>query len=216
MSVAVVGATALLLAVSGAVAAPWAAALAGAELSSWTGRLPLAVLAGLGGAGAAAVATSPAELLGLAALALGCAVLVAVDLACHRLPDVVTLPTAVALLAGLAAAAALDAGWPRLGGAVLGGAAVGAGFLLLALASPRAIGLGDVKLGALLGLLLGWFGWDAVLAGVVAAFVVGGAAAIVLLVSGRATRRTPLAFGPCLVLGAAAGVALVTSGGLTP
>src|SRR5690606_26008936 len=155
-------------------------------------------------------------LLGLAALALGCAVLVAVDLACHRLPDVVTLPTAVALLAGLAVAAALDAGWPRLGGAVLGGAAVGAGFLLRALASPRAVGLGDGSAGGLHRRLLGWCGWVAVVAGFGAAFVVGGAGAIVLVVSGRATRRRPLAFGPCLVLGAAAGVGLVPSGGLTP
>ena len=44
-------------------------------------------------------------------------------------------------------------------------------FLVLALISPRSIGMGDAKLAALLGLYLGWLGWGLVLRGA-AGFVV--------------------------------------------
>lgn len=210
--------TAVLLGVLGALLAPRAAALAGDASSAWTGRVPLALLAAAGGAAAAAVADGVAELVGLAGLALGCAVLVAVDLACHRLPDVVMLPTALVLLGGLTVAAATAASWPTLGRAALGGLALGTGFLVLALISPRAIGLGDVKLAGVLGVLLGWFGWDALLLGLVATFVLGGVVALLLLATRRASRSTPLAFGPWLVLGAVCGVTMVelAAAGFTP
>ena len=49
-------------------------------------------------------------------------------------------------------------------------------FLVLALISPRSLpGWGDVKLAALLGLFLGWFGWPAVAVAVIATlFLLGG------------------------------------------
>jgi prepilin signal peptidase PulO-like enzyme (type II secretory pathway) len=81
-------------------------------------------------------------------------------------------------------------------------AAVGAGgFLLLpCLVNPGAMGMGDVKLGALLGLALG--------ADVVAALMVGFVAvvpvAVAMLLARRADlRSTAIPFGPFLALGAA-------------
>lgn len=202
---AVAGAAAVLV-VAGAVLPVHR--LAREEPGPWVGRVAVAILAACGGAAAALLADSWIELVTFALFALGCAVLVAVDLDSHRLPDVVTLPTAVVLLAGLTVAAWQEQAWPDLGRALLAGLALGVGFLTLALISPRALGLGDVKLAGLLGLFLGWFGWTAVLAGVVATFLLGGLVAVLLLVFGRASRSTALAFGPWLVVGAGVGAAI--------
>ncbi|GAB2624239.1 prepilin peptidase [Pseudactinotalea suaedae] len=210
MSPEIAAATAVVAAVAGALVP--ARRLVRGGPGRWTSPVLVATLAALGGAGAALLAGSWVELVTFALLALGCAVLVAVDLDSHRLPDVLVLPTAVALVGGLAVAAATTDTWPDFGRALLGGLALGVGFLTMALISPRALGLGDVKLAALLGIFLGWFGWSAVLAGVVATFLLGGVAALLLLVLTRASRSTALAFGPWLVLGAAVGAVLVSTG----
>jgi len=210
MSPEVAAATAVVAAIGGALVP--AGRLARGAPGRWTSPVLVSTLAALGGAGAALLADSWIELVTFALLALGCSVLVAVDLACHRLPDVVVLPTAVALVGGLALAAATADAWPGFGRALLGGVVLGVGFLAMALISPRALGLGDVKLAALLGIFLGWFGWSAVLAGVVATFLLGGAAALILVAFTRASRSTALAFGPWLVLGAAAGAHLASAG----
>lgn len=218
MSAAVVAATGIGVAVAAGLLSGWATRLAGRR-TGWTSWWLLGVLGGAAGGGAGALADGAAELTAFASLALGSALVVGIDLAAHRIPDVVTAPTAGLLLLGLAAAAgtADPAAWQDLGRAVLAGLALGAGFLLLALISPRALGLGDVKLAALLGIFLGWFGWATVLVGVVATFVLGGLIALLLLAARRVSRTTALAFGPWLVLGAAAAAALAPGGvALTP
>ncbi len=86
------------------------------------------------------------------------------------------------------------------------GAALFVFFVLLRVAGRGAIGGGDVKLAALVGVLLGWVGWSAVLLGVVAAFLAAGVVAIVLLAARRATRSTRIPFGPFLVIGTWIGV----------
>jgi prepilin signal peptidase PulO-like enzyme (type II secretory pathway) len=80
-------------------------------------------------------------------------------------------------------------------------AAVGAGaFLLLpSLLQPGAVGMGDVKLAALLGLALGADVVGALLIGSISAAPVAGA---ILLVRGAEGRRAVLPFGPFLALGA--------------
>jgi leader peptidase (prepilin peptidase)/N-methyltransferase len=86
---------------------------------------------------------------------------------------------------------------------VLGSAALFLAFLALALISPSALGMGDVKLAALLGLYLGWLGWGAVLAGAVAGFVVQAVVAVALLAARRVRRDSELPFGPAMLVGAA-------------
>jgi leader peptidase (prepilin peptidase)/N-methyltransferase len=68
------------------------------------------------------------------------------------------------------------------------------------------LGSGDVSLGPLLGLFTGWGAIEGVFVAVVAAFFLGGLYAIALVTLGRASRRTFIAFGPFLVLGAFVGV----------
>ena len=61
------------------------------------------------------------------------------------------------------------------------------------------LGLGDVKLAAVLALILGFAGWPAVVTGVLAAHLINGPIALFLLVNGR---RRALPFGPALLAGA--------------
>ncbi|MEH1012683.1 prepilin peptidase [Micromonospora sp. CPCC 206060] len=161
------------------------------------------VLTGLAGS----VGTDPVLPTLLAAAALGL-VLGAVDLACLRLPD--PLVGSVALLAGTGlTVAALAAGDPRRLAGALGGALLTvAAYLLLALLPSSRLGFGDVKLAAVLGLLLGWYGWRAVLLGLVLPHLLNGAAVLVLLATGRVRRDTPLPLGPALLAGALLAVLL--------
>jgi len=188
----------------------WTRRLAERE-SRWTSAPALAILGAVAGTGAALVADGAVELVAFAAFALGCSLLVALDLACHRLPDIVTVPTAAVLVTGLLLVSLQTGSWSDLGRALLAGLVLGAGFLVLALISPRSLGLGDVKLAALLGLFLGWFGWPAVAVAVIATFLLGGLTALLLVLSRRATPSTELAFGPWLVLGAAVAAGLTTT-----
>ncbi|HLS62139.1 MAG TPA: A24 family peptidase [Ruania sp.] len=170
--------------------------------TAWTARGTHLVLAALGGLAAGLRGHGPGEVLALVGTAVGLALLVTADLAVHRLPDRLTLPTALWVGGCWLVLCLSGAPWAGLGRALLAGAALGVGFLLLCLLTPGGIGLGDAKLAAVLGLVLGWFGWAEVLAAVVGAFLLGGLFATGLLLARRATRRTAVAFGPWLVAGA--------------
>lgn len=139
-------------------------------------------------------------------VALSCACLAAMDFDVHRLPDRIMWPSLGFLLAGLTLAGVIAADWGALGRVVLAGLACSAGYLLLALVSlargSLAVGLGDVKLAGLLGLALGWFGWQSVLIGMYAGFLVGGLYALFLLLTRQVERKGQLAFGPPMMVGA--------------
>jgi len=130
------------------------------------------------------------------------AVLTLIDLEVHRLPDVLTLPAYPVTALLLVWCAAVTDRWDALAvAAACSGAAVAA-YGLLVLLSPGGLGEGDVKLAGVLGALLGWFSWRTAAYGLVAGFLVGGLVAAVLLVGRRASRRTAIAFGPAMVVGA--------------
>jgi leader peptidase (prepilin peptidase)/N-methyltransferase len=131
-----------------------------------------------------------------------------IDLDTHRLPNVIVLPSYPVLAALLALASWGTGDWPAMLRAVIGGAALWAGYFLLCLAHPRGMGFGDVKLAGLLGGALAWVGWGAFAVGAFGAFLLGGIFSVVLLVSGRATRGSGIPFGPWMLLGAAVGIAV--------
>jgi leader peptidase (prepilin peptidase)/N-methyltransferase len=123
-----------------------------------------------------------------------------IDLAVQRLPDMLTVPACAGTLLLLTAAAL--AGEPgSLGRAAAAAAAVTAVFLVLAFVAG--MGLGDVKLAPAIGALLGWNSWMSLWWGTVAGFLLGAVCAVVLLAAGR-DRRSQLAFGPFMVIGALA------------
>ncbi|MET9733265.1 A24 family peptidase [Streptomyces sp. NPDC006458] len=123
-----------------------------------------------------------------------------IDVAVQRLPDVLTLPACGGTL--LLLTAAQLAGEPgSLGRAAAAAAVLTAGFLLIAFTG--AMWLGDVKLAPALGALLGWSSWTALFWGAAAGFVVGAVSEAARMAVGRA-RRTHVAFGPYMVIGALA------------
>ncbi len=132
--------------------------------------------------------------------------LAAIDAAAQRLPDRLTLPAVPVMIALLGLAAVLGhQAWP-LARALLGGLALAGGLLLLGVLRPGQVGGGDVKLAGLVGLALGWLGWPVVAAGAALAFLLAGAAAVILLALRRVTLRGHLAFGPFLLGGALIGM----------
>jgi leader peptidase (prepilin peptidase)/N-methyltransferase len=210
-----VGLVAALALTSALVLGPWLARVS-VRLARWddaahagplrtvlTGVLVAVAIAGallVGGLRPGTVALAWA---GVAGVVLG-----AVDLAVHRLPDRVTIPAYAAVATALLVdAVALDT-WPALLRAVLAGAAAFGGAASAAVLSPRGLGFGDVKLLGLLGLVLGWVGWGALLAGVFLGLFTGAAASLTLIAAGRAGWRTALPFGPPLLVGAVLALAL--------
>ncbi len=128
--------------------------------------------------------------------------LAAIDIDTKRLPDVLTLPSYLVVLALLVLPAIAYDAWSSYFEAV-GGAGVLFGFYyLLAFIKPGAMGFGDVKLAGVLGLVLGWLGWGVLILGGFLGFLLGGVLGVALMVAGRAGRRSKIPFGPFMLAGA--------------
>jgi leader peptidase (prepilin peptidase) / N-methyltransferase len=123
-----------------------------------------------------------------------------IDAATRRIPNVVTLTTAAC-----AVALRLLLARGTLPETFAAGAICFAVFLLLAVVSRGAFGMGDVKLAALLGLLLGKDAVDALLLGALC-----GAAAALIVARRAGSLKATLAYGPYLCLGAAVVILVAT------
>jgi prepilin signal peptidase PulO-like enzyme (type II secretory pathway) len=136
------------------------------------------------------------QALAVSALVVALLVCTGTDLLRYRVPNVITYP---GILLALAAAALM----PNAGlASALGAAAVGGGaFLVMAILTRGGIGLGDVKLAALIGAGLGLpAAYQALFLGVLA----GGLVMAVLLAAGLVSRRQALPYAPFLALAAVA------------
>ncbi|MFY9711918.1 MAG: A24 family peptidase [Microbacterium sp.] len=142
----------------------------------------------------------------LALLGVGVWLLV-IDVRTHRLPNRIVLPTLAALPALVIIEALLTGQVRSLIGAVLGMLILGGFYAALRLVSREGMGGGDVKLAAVIGLVLGWHGWQAFAVGAASAFVLGALYALVLMALRRADRSTRIAFGPWMIVGAVLGIA---------
>lgn len=136
---------------------------------------------------------TPAAALGLT-LVLVLIPVALIDLDLQLIPNRITAPAAVA---AVVLGTALDPGGEieRL----IAGAGAGLFLLLAVLAYPRGMGMGDVKLAAVLGLFLGRSVAPALLVALVSGVVVGGV--IMARVGVAAGRKTKVPFGPFLALG---------------
>jgi leader peptidase (prepilin peptidase) / N-methyltransferase len=117
-----------------------------------------------------------------------------IDLDHRVIPNKITAPAAIAALA--IGVVLKPSAVPEQ---LIAGAAAGAFLFVFVLAYPRGMGMGDVKLAAVLGLFLGREVGVAILAGVLAGTLVGGA--IMARVGVAKGRKTAVPFGPFLALG---------------
>lgn len=141
----------------------------------------------------------------LVAMATGVALFM-IDLDHHRLPFSITLVAGGGVVLALGVDAVVNGSAPVLTAMVSAGlwTAVYGGIWLAT--AGRGMGLGDVALAPLLGLLLGWLGWGPSVVGLMGGFVIGALVGVVLLASRRAARRSRVAHGPFLLAGAALGL----------
>ncbi|HLJ61964.1 MAG TPA: prepilin peptidase [bacterium] len=122
-----------------------------------------------------------------------------IDLDHRIIPNAITYPGIALGILG-----AVPAGWGAVAGSVLTAGALGGGLFLVTvlgsmIAGAEAMGLGDVKLAAMIGAFLGWpIGALAILLGI----FVGGVVGVVLLASRTKGRRDYVPFGPMLAGGA--------------
>ncbi|WP_028265071.1 prepilin peptidase [Arthrobacter sp. MA-N2] len=130
------------------------------------------------------------------------------DVAHHLLPNPLVLALLSTGFALLTVSAALVHDWPALLRAAVGGAILFLGYLILGLVSPGALGMGDVKLAAPLGMYLGYLGWSHVFYGGLLGFVVGGVMTVLLLLLKRGIKPSEVAHGPAM-FAAAIGVVLL-------
>lgn len=134
--------------------------------------------------------------------------LIVIDARTHRLPNRIVLPA----LAALIVLGALDALVTEEGTAflraLLGMVILGGFYAVLRGISRAGMGGGDVKLAAVIGLVLGWHGWQSLVIGAASAFVLGALYALVLILLRRADGATRIAFGPWMIAGALLGLIL--------
>jgi len=122
----------------------------------------------------------------------------AIDLEHRLVPNAIVAPAAVY---GVGAAAVLATGeLPEL---LAAGAGAFAGMLLIALAYPQGMGMGDVKLAGAIGLYLGVSVLPALLIGFLSGTVVGLG---IIAGQGTSARKQAVPFGPFLALGGLVGV----------
>lgn len=124
-----------------------------------------------------------------------------IDLDTRTLPNRIVLPAYLVGILLLGAASLVTGDLASLGRAVVGLAGLGGLYLVLALATGG-MGFGDVKLAGVLGLFLGWLGWDALVVGALAGFILGGLWGVVLIITRRARRGSTVPFGPWMLAGA--------------
>lgn len=140
------------------------------------------------------------------------------DARTHRIPDALSIPYAGAVAATIITATIITNDWPRLGQATLGTLSLGLLYLLAAVFGD--LGLGDVKLAAILGGTLAYAGWTPLLWGSLLGLVLALPHALILhltqwraiLPAGETKPGIPL--GPYMVTGTAIAltIALIPTG----
>ena len=138
-----------------------------------------------------------------AALLASLVAITAIDLRHQIIPDVISLPGIVA--GALANVASGRLPWTEVGLGIVLGAGIFFAILVAGswYAGQEAMGLGDVKLAAMLGAFLGW---KVLLFSAFLSSLIGGILAAAMMATGSLGRRDPIPFGPFLAAGGATGL----------
>lgn len=129
-----------------------------------------------------------------------------IDLSTHTLPNAIVLPGYAVGSILLAFDGFVSGDYRALIRAVVGATVMWLLYLAMALMYPDGMGFGDVKFAGVLGLFLGYLGWDVLVTGAFAAFVLGGVFALALILFKKTSLKSGIPFGPWMVAGAWLGV----------
>ncbi len=131
-----------------------------------------------------------------------------IDARTKRLPRRLIYATAAGVAPLLAVAALAARHEPRrLAWMAVCAAASVAVLLLMYAVSRGGFGDGDVRLGGVIGLTLGYFGWRVAAMGLTLGFMAGAFGGLVAVAMRRATLRSPIPFGPFMAAGAVVALA---------
>jgi leader peptidase (prepilin peptidase)/N-methyltransferase len=185
--------------------------------STRTGAMLLLITAGLL-AGVVAVFGITVTALAYAVFVTVGAALSAIDLTHRILPNRILLPATAVGVVVLVVAALVDGRdmgngnvFEQVLRTVLGGIALFGVYLVLALISPKGMGMGDVKFAGFVGMFLAFDGWRTLLVGAAASFFLAALVGAVLLLARRADRTSTIPFGPLMFLGALLALGLMNS-----
>jgi leader peptidase (prepilin peptidase)/N-methyltransferase len=145
------------------------------------------------------------ELPAVLAFIFGGVLLAVIDWKVKRLPTRLVYLTLAGVFAGLCFASLVEWDWVPLATAVAGGVLFANAFFLLWYLTKKftgmlMLGFGDVRLAAVLGLLLGWYGLEYVLYGALAGHVLALLLAAVMCIRERKL-LVRYSFGPPLIAG---------------
>jgi leader peptidase (prepilin peptidase) / N-methyltransferase len=143
------------------------------------------------------------ELPAVLAFIFGGVLLAVIDWKIQRLPTRLVYYTLAGVAAGLAFASLVEWDWRPLATAVAGGALFANAFCVLYFVTKKSFGMqllgfGDVRLAAVLGMLLGWYGLQYVLYGAIAGHVLALLLALVMSIKQRKLLLR-YSFGPPLI-----------------
>lgn len=131
-----------------------------------------------------------------------CIALFMIDIDLRKIPNAIVFPSWAVVGLGLAVTGMVQGEWDNVLRAGLAALAMGVAYFTLALLYPAGMGMGDVKLAVLLGMVLGWYGWPQVLVGFFAGFLFGAVWGLGLILIRRGGRKTAVPFAPFMILGA--------------
>lgn len=162
----------------------------------------------LGAAAAVAVTArhwdeGPIVAVALGALMVVATLLAAIDLAVHRLPNIIVGPLAAAVTVAIAINGFVEHNL----GHVLWSIGIGIGFSLLFFVGNllAGVGMGDVKYAYPVFAVAGWYGPVTIQTTLLVMVLSAAAVAVVVLARGKG-RQTAIAYGPYMSLGLAAGL----------
>ena len=128
--------------------------------------------------------------------------LTAIDLDVRRLPNAIVFPAYPVLAVLLTIGAVVSHDPAALVRAGVGAAGLFAFYFVVAFAHPSGMGFGDVKLAGIVGGMLGFLSYPVLLIGAFAAFVLGSAVGLSVILGRRGTGKTAIPFGPFMVAAA--------------
>jgi leader peptidase (prepilin peptidase) / N-methyltransferase len=137
-------------------------------------------------------------------LAFGTALVVlsAIDIDVQRLPNKVLGVSAIVGVALFAIATVVKGDVGPFVDGLKGALFYGVPMLVIGIISPAGMGMGDIKFAPYLGFHLGWLSLWYVPVGAFLGFFFGAVIGVLLMVVGRAGRKTKIPFGPFMALGA--------------